>query len=233
MRIKVINPVTRTVLGDDVLPPIPDFIHAELDWLDEGPSSIECRYDDVICVPPLLDRVRDAATDGVDGIVINCFMDPGLKAARELVHVPVAGPAESAMLLAASLGQTFSVILPARSGAPIAVDEAIAYGVRDRLASVRSVEMPVAELSDHERLAAALIEQAELAMAEDGAHTVILGCTGMCGVTEAVWREIENRGHDVPVIDPTLAAIGMLVALHTVGVHHSGRAYEVPAWKSG
>lgn len=233
MRIRVINPVTKVVLGGEILPPLPDFVQAELDWVKEGLPSIECRYDDAVSVPALLERVKAAARDRVDGIVINCFMDPGLKTARELVHIPVAGPAESAMLLASSLGQSFSVILPAASGAPIVVDEAIAYGVRDNLASVRSVEMAVAELSDHRRLTRELMVQAEKAMIEDGAHVIILGCTGMCGVTARARQEIANRGYDVPVIDPTQAAIGLLAALYTMGVHHSGRAYEVPSWRRG
>lgn len=233
IRIRVVNAVTPGVLGDDILPEMPDFIRTEVDWLEHGPSSVECRYDDTLAVPGILERVRAAADDGVDGILINCFMDPGLKVARELVHVPVVGPAESAMLLASSLGQSFSVILPARSGVPIAEEEAVAYGVRDRVASIRSVEIPVAELRDQSRLSAALLEQAERALSEDGAHTVILGCTGMCAVTAAVRAGLAKGGYDVPVIDPTLAAVGMLVSLHIIGVHHSGLAYDLPSWRKG
>jgi allantoin racemase len=228
MRIRVINPVVRDVLGDGILPPVPDFVAAELDWLDDGPSSIECRADEARVVPLVLDRVVAAAADGVDGIVLNCFMDPGLAAARELVHVPVAGPGQSAMALAATLGDTFSVILPAATGAPIVVEQAAAYVGRHRLASVRSVEMPVAELADHDRLVAGLVTQAERAIEADGAHSVILGCTGMCSVTAAVARALEDR--DVPVLDPTLAAVGAIVAQAVSGIHHSGRAYAVPAW---
>src|SRR5690348_3820896 len=170
MRIRLINTVVRDVIDDDMLPPVPEFVRLEVEYLSEGSSSIECRVDDALCVPAVLDRVRAAAADGVDGIVINCFMDPALEPARELAHVPVAGPAQAAMTLATTLGQTFSVVLPAASGAPIVVDEAIRYVGRDRLASVRSVEMPVAELHESERLTAGLIEEAERALADDGAH---------------------------------------------------------------
>lgn len=231
MKIRLINTVVRDVITDEMLPPVPDFVELEVDWLDEGPSSIECRVDDALCVPAVLERVRAAAPE-VDGIVVNCFMDPALEPARELAHVPVAGPAQSAMTLATTLGQTFSVVLPAASGAPIVVDEAVRYVGRDRLASVRSVEMPVAELHDSERLTEGLLEQAERAIGEDGAHVVVLGCTGMCGVTAAVRRGLEERGHDVPVIDPTLSAIGSVVTQLLTGVHHSGRAYALPAWRT-
>jgi allantoin racemase len=231
MHIRVINAVTRKVLGDEILPPLPDFIRAETVWLEEGPASIECRCDKAVSVPAVLEQVKKAGDDGVDGIAINCFMDPGLQAARELVRIPVAGPAESAMLLASSLGQNFAVILPAASGVPIVVDEAVSYGVKDQLISVRSVEIPVAELSDHDRLTEGLVRQAEKALTEDGAHSIILGCTGMCTVTAEVRRKIRRQGFDVPVIDPTQAAVGMLAALHVMGVCHSSRAYEMPSWR--
>ena len=232
MRIRIVNTVIRDVIDDDMLPPVPSFVRLEVDYLSEGPSSIECRADEAACVPAVLEKVRDAAADGVDGIVLNCFMDPGLEPARELVHVPVVGPAQAAMTLATTLGQTFSVVLPAASGAPIAVDEAIRYVGRDRLASVRSVEMPVAELHDSARLTEGLLEEAERALADDGAHVVVLGCTGMCGVTAVVRQGLAERGHDVPVVDPTLAAIGSVVSQVLVGVHHSGVAYALPSWRT-
>ncbi len=214
------------------MPPFPDFVTVEQDWLEEGPTAIECLYDEAISVPPLLERVKKAAADEVDGIVIGCFMDPGLRAARELVRVPVAGLAESAMLLAGGLGQSFSVILPARSGIPKVVDQAISYGVRDRLASVPCLEIPLSEYSDREKLVRETVKLAERALKEDDAHTLIMGCTGMSPVTEAVKRELHEHGHDVPVIDPIQAAVGMLLAHHTMGVTHSLRAYALPSWRT-
>ncbi|WP_320671379.1 aspartate/glutamate racemase family protein [Patulibacter defluvii] len=230
VRIAIVNPVVEGALDPDAVPELPPFATADVRWLEAGPSSIECRADSARAVPAMLDEVVAAAADGVDGIVLNCFMDPGLGPARELVRVPVAAPAQSAMTLAATLGDRFSVILPAASGAPIVVDQAHAYVGRERLASVRSVEMPVAELRDHERLTAGLVEQAQRALAEDGAHAIILGCTGMCGVTRGFRAALAD--HDVPVIDPTLAAVGAVVAQAIGGVHHSGSAYALPAWRT-
>lgn len=232
MRIRIVNSVIRDAIDEGALPALPAFVQAEVDWLEEGPSSIECRYDEALCVPAVLQRVRRAAADGVDGVVLNCFMDPGLQPARELVSIPVAGPAQSAMALATTLGRRFSVILPAASGAPIVEEQAAAYVGSDRLASVRSVEMPVAELRDRERLRQALLEQAQVALETDGAQVLILGCTGMSHVTASVKRDLDEAGANVPVIDPTLAAVGSVIAQHVLGVHHSGRAYAVPSWRA-
>lgn len=228
MRIRVINPVRKSHSGSiGALPGLPDHVEAQVDWLPHGPASIESLQDHVLCVPPLLERVERAARESLDGIVISCFMDPGLKAARELVDIPVAGPAESAMLLACSLGQSFSVIIPARGGEAKIVDQAMEYGVRNKLASVRSIEMPVAQFADHEGLRVSLVEAAETAIAEDGCHTLILGCTGMCAITDSVRTILARRRAEVPVIDPVLAAIGMLSAAHVMGVRHSRRAYAL------
>lgn len=232
VRIRVVNAVVRGVLDESILPAVPDFISLECDWLDQGPSSIECRVDDYLAVPHILEKVRIAAEQGVDGILINCFMDPGLEAARELVQVPVAGPAQAAMTMAVTLGQRFSVILPAESGVPIVRDEAVRYGVERALAAVRSVEMPVAELSDQDRLVAELACQAERAVQEDDAHVIILGCTGMSYVSECFRSELAERGLRVPVIDPTLAGIGWLVAVGVLRVSHSARAYSLPSWRT-
>jgi allantoin racemase len=230
MRIRVIHPVVQDVLSDDVLPPVPGFVELDSDWLPEGPPSIECRADEARAVPFVLDRVLAAAADGVDGVVLNCFMDPGLAAARELVRIPVAGPGQASMALAAMLGDTFSVILPATSGAPIVAEQATRYVGRERLASVRGVEMPVAELHDHSRLVAGLVHEAERAIDDDGAHVVILGCTGMSAVTRDVQEALAGR--DVPVLDPTLSAIGATASQAIQGVCHSGAAYALPSWRT-
>ncbi|WP_277223052.1 aspartate/glutamate racemase family protein [Mycolicibacterium hassiacum] len=230
MNIRIIHPVVEGAV-EDALPALPDFVCATTEWLDEGPSSIECRYDEAMCTPLVLERIRRAAAEGVDGVVVNCFMDPALRAAREMVSIPVAGPGESAMMLACLLGRMFSVVLPAASGEPIVEEQAAVYVGRQRLASVRSVEMPVAGMRDHERLLPTLVEQGRLAVEEDGADVVILGCTGMGGVSEGFRREFGSLGLGVPVIDPTTAAVSAIVAQVMSGVAHSERAYALPSWR--
>lgn len=229
MRLAVVNTVVEDVIREDALPSFPAFVDVDVRFLAEGPPSIECRLDEARAVPAVLDEVAAAVADGADGVVLNCFMDPALEPARELVHVPVAGPGQSSMVLATLLGQRFSVILPAASGAPIAEEQARRYVGGDRLASVRSVEMPVAELHDHGRLVEGLVEQAERAIRDDDAHVVIVGCTGMCAVIDGVRDALAH--HDVPVIDPTLAAVGAVVSQLVLDVHHSGPAYALPAWR--
>lgn len=229
-RIRILNSVARGAVTDDALPAFPDFVSVDVDWLPDGSRrSIECRCDAAEVQPLILDRVRAAVADGVDGIVINCFMDPGLEPAREISSVPVAGPAQSAMTLALNLGDRFSVILPSASGAPIVRRQARAYVGVDRLASVRSVDMPVEELGDAGCLVDALTAEAERAIGDDGAEVVILGCTGMSYATDVVRERLGGSG--VPVLDPTLCAVGAVLGQTIQSVRHAELGYRLPAWR--
>ena len=48
-----------------------------------APPAIESALDEAACVPPMLRLVESAQRDGYDAVVIACFSDPGLDAARE------------------------------------------------------------------------------------------------------------------------------------------------------
>ena len=49
-----------------------------------GPASIESHYDDVFGAAGVAEQVKLAQPEGFDAVVIACFGDPGLDAAREL-----------------------------------------------------------------------------------------------------------------------------------------------------
>ena len=61
------------------------------------PVSIEGHYDEAVSVIGLLEEIHAGEAQGVDGYVIACFGDPGLRAAREIAKGPVLGIAEAAM----------------------------------------------------------------------------------------------------------------------------------------
>lgn len=229
MRIRIVNSVVEGAVTKASMPAFPPFVTAEVDWLPTGRSSVECRLDAIEVQPALLGQIQRAEDAGVDGVVINCFMDPGLEPAREQSGIPVVGPAQSAMTLAITLGERFSVILPAASGIPIVRRQARVYTGIDRLASVRSVEIPVAELADPDRLVDGLVTAGRQAIDDDGAEVLILGCTGMSYVTDRARERLAGTG--VPVLDPTLSAVGAVISQALQSVRHSGAAYGLPSWR--
>ncbi|MDH4208245.1 MAG: aspartate/glutamate racemase family protein, partial [Anaerolineae bacterium] len=201
-------------------------------YLDRGPAAIESSYDEALAVPDIVSKAVQAEQDGMDAVLLDCMANPGLAAAREKVSILVLGPASTSMHLAAMLGHKFSVITILDSRIPQFEQHALDMGLEWRLASVRSVNIPVLELDDQTRTTAAMIEQAVKAVKEDGAHVLIFGCTGMIGLDENVKEGLAKQGiSDVPVIDPGILNLKMAEALADIGLTHSKRTYPVPPEK--
>lgn len=200
--------------------------------IEQGPPSIETRYDEALAVPGILRRVRQAEQAGAAAVVIDCMADPGLEPARELVSIPVIGPAQAAFHLAAMLAYRFSVITVLEATIPQVRQQIAGYGLAERAASVRSVNIPVLEMEKEEaRLVEALIEQSFRAVTEDGAHIIIPGCTGMIGLAGRVQQGLAERGCLVPVIEPPWAAVKLAESLVDMHLGHSKRTYPPPPTK--
>jgi len=201
--------------------------------IDRGPGSIECELDEALAIPDTVAKIIEAEQDGIDAVVIDCMGDPGLKAGRECVSMPVFGPAETSMHLASMLGHRFTVLTVLERLRPFFETLAMTYGVGGNMASVRAVDVPVLELEeDLERVSTLLTEQGRLAVVEDHADVLIFGCTGMLGCAEAVREGLLAQGIDVPVIDPVPATVQIAAGIVRAGLAHSKRTYGMPPVKA-
>jgi len=192
----------------------------------EGPASIESAYEEMLAIPPTLDLIMDVERQGYDAAIIGCFGDPGLEAARELVTMPVLGPCESSMLLAAGLGHKFSVLTIFDS--LIAGQELLAVktGVSEKLASVRATNIPVLELmTDPEVSKARLTEVAQACVKEDRADAFLFGCMTMSFLDMA--DEI-SATVGAPAINAGKAALKHAEMLVSMGLAHSKTAWPTP-----
>jgi allantoin racemase len=212
MRLRIITPITYQNWAAKTTPMLaqrlrPDVAVSQV-YLDKGPASIESFYEDAIAAPQVVLRAVQAERDGVDAVIIDCMADPGLQAARETVSIPVVGAAHSSMLLASILAHKFSVIsTAARDVYPIEL-LVRRYGLKDKFASTRWVDIPVLDLkADRDRLLAALTAASVEAIRRDGAHALVFGCTGMIGMASLLEKELAKQHLDAIVIDPTLAAL--------------------------
>ena len=234
MDVRVVTPITTWGFRDKsefraLERPGLTISHVEI---ETGPASIECEYDEALAVPGTIAKIIEAERDGYDAVVIDCMGDPGMLPGRECVSIPVVGPCEAVMHVASMLGHTFSVVTVLQRLRPQFEHQAQIYGVREKLASVRAVSIPVLELEqDIDRTKAALAEEAARAVDEDGADAIIFGCTGMLGCAEAVRRGLLAKGHDVPVIDPVPWAVKLAASLVDAGLSHSKITYECPPSK--
>ena len=205
-----------------------DFVH-----IDAGPASIECDFEIMLSQPATAARIVEAERQGADAVVIDCMGDPTLFAARECVSIPVLGPMQTAMGVAAMMGHKFSVVTVLRRILPMIERQAAVYGMSAKLASARSVDIPVLELEkDLAATKRALVAEARKAVVEDGADYIIFGCTGMLGCAEAVRQGLLDDGIDAPVIDPVPTAVNMAAALVRSGLSHSKHAFQPPPRKA-
>ena len=199
--------------------------------IDKGPASIECCYDEITAAPHVVKKVREVA-DKADAIIINCFGDVAVDAARELTDVPIIGPGTSTMALAQLLGHKFSVVVPT-SGGNLIVSRVVAKLGTTKLASTRAVtpDIPVLELQDEAKLSEKLTEASLKAIEEDGAHVIVLGCTGMAGLADQVKHGLAEQGYNIPVLDPLIVALKLAEILVDMKTSQSRLTYPSPPEK--
>ena len=196
--------------------------------LDRGPASLESLYEDAVAVPQIVQRAVEAERDGMDAIIIDCMNDPGLEAAREAVSIPVVAAAQSAMSMASLLAHKFSIAsITARDVYP---NELLVsrYGLKDKYASTRWVDIPVLDLHDDEDiLVTALTTASAEAIRQDGAQAIVFGCGGMIGLGDRLKTNLKTQGLDAIVIDPSLAALKWAELLADLKLAHSRRTYPL------
>lgn len=234
MHIHLITPIItegiRTL--DDVSPLMSDELSITQSLIKTGPASIESEFDEALSAPGTIAEAMKAERAGADAIIIDCMGDPGMKAVREVVSIPVLGPSETCMHLAAMLGHRFSVVTVLDSVVPMLENLAKIYGVSEKLASVRSIGVPVLELeAAPERVGDELAKASLAAVQEDGAHAIVLGCTGFLGCAEAITAALKAKGFELPVIDPIPTTVCMAAGVVRAGLAHSKRTYAPPRSK--
>ncbi len=192
-----------------------------------GPVSIEGYYDEALAVPGLLVEVARAEADKADALIIACFDDTGLDAARALATMPVVGLCEAAVATAAFIAPRFSIVTTQpRSVVPI---EALVsrYGMTGRC-RVRAADVAVLDLEDPKSGAVEkLRREVATALDMDRADAIVLGCAGMAELARALSEEFE-----IPVIDGVAAAVKQCEALVGLGLKTAKRgAYARPIAK--
>lgn len=233
--IRIISPITtkgiRTL--DDVAPYVRDDLSFSQVELDVGPPSVECEFDEVLCMPDTLRKAMEAERDGASAIVVDCMADPAVRACREVVRIPVVGPCETSMHIASMLGHKFAVVTTMDNSKPLFFNAARLYGLADRMTRVRAVNVPVLDIaSDSAVLFARMAEESLKAVLEDDADVVVFGCTGFCGGAGAIGKHLRQQlGRDIPVIDPIPASVLFASTLVEAGLVHSEKTYAAPAQK--
>ncbi|HJQ58137.1 MAG TPA: aspartate/glutamate racemase family protein [Vineibacter sp.] len=220
MRIRVINPNTTASMTETIGRAAVEAAAAgtviEAVTSPTGPVSIEGYVDEALCLPGLLIEVRRAEADAVDGIVIACFDDTGLDAARQIAQAPIVGIGEAAYHAATLIAHRFTVVTTLARSIPALEHNLTRYGF-DRRAVVRAAEVPVLALEDETSDARARIDaEIERALRDDRAEAIVLGCAGMAKLA----RDLAQK-HRCPVIDGVGAAVKLVEMLASLGLKTS------------
>jgi len=220
MKILIVNPNTSAGMTRSIDAAAHLYAHPQTTIVtvqpSRGPRSIEGYVDAVVAAEAALEVLLDHR-DAFDAFVIACFDDPGLYAAREALAAPVFGIAESAMLMACTLGHRFSILTsPARSKP--ATDELVRrYALEGRCASIRTVDLPILALDDDADVTRLQFgAEGRRAIADDGAEVLLLGCAGLAHVDKDLEREL-----GVPVLDGVSCAVKLAEASVGYGLRTS------------
>lgn len=232
VRVAVIAPV---VTSEERLGHVPDVdgVVVKQQPLSFGTNEIESRWDDAFAVPGVIDAAVRAERDGADAVIINCMDDPGLDAAREVVRIPVVGPAQASMHLALTLANRFAIITTSGEDVPIVRELVERYRLEERCSGIRYLGLsPLSLGNDEEQTFRVFLDAARMAVEDDGAAAIIAGCTLLSGKTDRLAEALAELTPAVPVIDPLEAALHHARTLVRLGVSHSGTGYPEPEAKT-
>jgi allantoin racemase len=211
-----------------------------------GDSYVETREEFALVGAARIPIVREACESGrYDAIVMLGGGDPGFTEAREIGqrhNIAVTSCAHAQMNIASMLGNKFSVIDISEVHNMHYYNLVVQYRFTDRCASIRNVNCPLPRPSNpkaaniqSEKQVATAGEQSEMlerslaeavaAIEEDGAETIILGCSAAFWMQPFLQRRLHDTGWEVPVLEGYRSAIEMAKLLANLDLSVSGLAF--------
>ena len=189
-----------------------------------GAESVEGNFESYLAAIAVMDRVM-AYDQPFDAVIQAGYGEHGREGLQELLNVPVVDITEAAASTAMFLGHAYSVVTTLDRTVPLIEDRLKLAGLYQRCASVRASGMAVLELEEDPLGATeAIVRQAELAIRDDKAEVICLGCGGMAGLDEQI-----RQRTGVPVVDGVTAAVMVAESLVRLGLSTSKvRTYATP-----
>lgn len=221
MKILILNPVSTAIWNAPVKQYIEAIASPETSFnvtnLDEGPESIEQEHEVVEAAPLAVKRTIEAEKEGYNGVIINCFDDPGLHAAREKVSIPVLGIGETSITLALTLAPTIGIISTGSSSKIYYRKKALNLGFTNRIVYCSGIDVGVLDLRKNiDTVLEKLYLEGKQAVEDYNARGIVLGCGGFIGIAKKLEEMLK-----VPVIDPTPITFKFMECLLKLNYTHS------------
>ncbi|MHA1125145.1 MAG: aspartate/glutamate racemase family protein [Candidatus Heimdallarchaeota archaeon] len=207
MKILIINPNSDEEMTKAIQQTAESFAENEYKVVckltNGAPKFIETYEDAVKAAQGMIKLVRENE-DKYDAFIVACHCDPNLDTIKEITTKPVVGIGEASMKIASMLGHRFSVVSTAKHSIPNKEAVIRKYHLQDAMASVRAPEGDVSGCSDEEKY----LQAAKLAIEEDMAEVIVLGCAGMTGLDKKLEKKL-----GVPVLDGVICALMIATGL--------------------
>lgn len=189
-----------------------------------GAESCEGNFESYLAALGVMDAVQ-RHEGPYDAVIQAGYGEHGREGLQELLEVPVVDITEAAASTAMFLGHRYSVVTTLDRTVPLIEDRLKLAGLDARCASVRASGLGVLDLeADPERAVTAIAEQSRLAVEQDKAEVICLGCGGMAELEEAV-----AAATGVPIVDGVRSAVGVAESLVRMGLKTSKvRTYAPP-----
>jgi allantoin racemase len=200
------------------------------DLPDAPVKEIISAFEDALVAPLCVREALKAERAGYDAVIIDCLSDPGLSSAKEALSIPVVGALEAVLHYASMVGRRFSILISGykagrmlgADGSRDMIDLIRMYGFESKFASMRSVPASCLDFAGQQgELPAAMLEQAQLAIEEDGADSII--SYGGIDIVSYLQEHLK-----VPVIDSVQSSVLMAESLVRMKLTQSKRAYPLP-----
>lgn len=188
-----------------------------------GADSVEGNFESHLAAVAVMDAVVTYDGD-FDAVILAGFGEHGKEGLMELLEVPVLDITEAAAHMAMLLGYRFSAVTTLDRAVPLIEDRLLSFGLTAHCASVRSTGLGVLELEDSAVAAQAIAREARVAVEQDRAEVIVLGCGGMAGLDAELSRDL-----GVPVVEGVACAVKLAESLVDLGLRTSkSRTYAPP-----
>ena len=171
-----------------------------------------------------------AQDSGFDAVFINTFGDYGIDSIRSALDIVVVGAGEASMSVSSNLAKNFSIVTlwPPKLNF-IYQERLLNSGQNSKCVSIRNIlrDDSISAInsasnsinhmnSSNSPTVKDIIHEIELAISEDGAEAILLGCTCMAKVADKISKSV-----DIPVIEPMRTGYKTTEMILSLGLKHS------------
>jgi len=173
---------------------------------------------------PFIQAFRQAEREGYDAVVPLGFLDLGVDGGKSAVDIPVVGPCEASLHVAAMLGDRIGGIVYHDSLIPMTRAIARRYGMEPWMAGYRATGFDLPELAaHHDEVVENFVRAARALIQDDGADVIVPMGISQCPVhIKPDWLRQELG---VPVVEGIGAPIRLAAMLAGLGLRPSRKRW--------